>query len=105
LCSPHLRFSQSLRGWPRRQSFASADDPPLNLEREILLQFMNSIPYGVLVPVAILMALAPVFPKPHLVEKVQMLLAGDLKRPIDIFDLLLHAIPLVLLALKMALSR
>ena len=68
-------------------------------------QLLQSIPYSILVPVAILMALAPVFPKPHLVEKVQMLLSGDLKRPIDIFDLLLHAAPLALLALKVALSR
>jgi hypothetical protein len=70
-----------------------------------LRQLLQSIPYSILVPVAILMALAPVFPKPHLVEKVQMLLSGDLKRPIDIFDLLLHAAPLALLALKVALSR
>ena len=79
--------------------------PPPNPVRARLLQLLQSIPYSILVPVAILMALAPVYPKPHLLEKLQMLLAGDLKRPIDIFDLLMHGAPLALLALKMALSR
>lgn len=66
-----------------------------------MFQLLEEIPYSVLVPVAVLMALAPFHPKPHLVEKVQMLLAGDLKRPLDIFDLFLHAAPLVLLAAKL----
>ncbi|MBE0594741.1 MAG: hypothetical protein IH616_20335, partial [Gemmatimonadales bacterium] len=52
------------------------------------------LPYRWLVPVAILLALAPFRPEPHLVEKLRMILAGTLKRPIDIFDLALHATPL-----------
>lgn len=46
------------------------------------------------------MALAPFHPKPHLVEKIQMLLHGELRRPLDIFDLFLHATPLALVAAK-----
>ena len=61
---------------------------------------LDSIPYSVLVPVAVLLALAPFHPKPHLVEKIQMLFAGDLRRPLDVFDLVLHAAPLALLAAK-----
>ena len=68
-------------------------------------QFLQNLPYSILIPVAVLMALAPFHPKPHLVEKIQMLTAGELKRPIDIFDLLFHAAPLVLLAAKAAVAR
>ena len=53
-----------------------------------------------LVPVAILMALAPFQPQPHLVEKFGMLVAGDLVKPIDIFDLFWHLLPTILLVLK-----
>lgn len=54
------------------------------------------------------LGLAPFFPEPHLWEKLKMLAAGTLVRPLDWFDLLLHATPVVLLALKllrMALTR
>ncbi len=66
---------------------------------------LDSVPYSVLVPVAVVMALAPFHPKPHLVEKLQMLAAGELRRPLDVFDLFLHAAPIVLLAVKWATSR
>ncbi len=66
---------------------------------------LDAIPYRVLVPLAVLMALAPFFPKPHLVEKLQMLAAGELVRPLDVFDLVMHGAPLVLLALKWATAR
>jgi hypothetical protein len=51
--------------------------------------------------VAVLLALAPFVPEPHLWEKLKMLAAGTLSRPIDIFDLFLHAAPLVLLIAKL----
>ncbi len=66
---------------------------------------LDSLPYSVLIPVAVLMALAPFHPKPHLVEKLQMLAAGELRRPLDIFDLVLHATPIVLVAVKWAAGR
>lgn len=55
--------------------------------------------YKVLLPVALLLALIP-FGNPHLLQKLQMLTAGTLSRPLDIFDLLWHAWPLVLLGIK-----
>ena len=61
---------------------------------------MRRIPYLILVPVALLMALQPLGQTPHLVEKLQMLVGGTLRRPIDIFDLALHGTPLVLLLWK-----
>ena len=64
------------------------------------LPILKEIPYSILVPLAILMALAPFFPEPHLVEKVRMLLQGTLRKPIDIFDLFFHLLPILLLLLK-----
>ena len=49
---------------------------------------------------AVFLALAPFAPEPHLWEKLKMLSAGTLSRPIDIFDLFLHGTPLLLLVLK-----
>jgi hypothetical protein len=46
------------------------------------------------------MAVAPINPEPHLVEKTRMLLQGQLTRPLGIFDLLYHLAPMVLLAIK-----
>ena len=61
---------------------------------------MLRIPYALLIPVALFMALAPLGQTSHLVEKLRMLSSGTLQRPIDIFDLVLHSTPLVLLPWK-----
>jgi hypothetical protein len=61
---------------------------------------VKHIPYLLLIPAAVLLALSPLGQEPHLVEKVRMLTAGELRRPIDIFDLLLHGVPLLLLFWK-----
>ncbi len=66
------------------------------------LPVLKDIPYGALVVVTIFLGLAPFFPEPHLVEKLRMLFHGTLKRPIDIFDLFFHLLPLLLLLLKVA---
>ena len=68
------------------------------------MKWLDKIPYTVLVPLAVFLALAPFSPEPHLWEKLKMLAAGTLVRPIDIFDLFLHGAPLVLLLLKFALE-
>jgi hypothetical protein len=65
------------------------------------MKWLDRIPYSLLVPLAAVMALAPFVPEPHLWEKLKMLAAGTLVRPIDIFDLFLHGTPLLLLALKL----
>jgi hypothetical protein len=65
------------------------------------MKWLDSIPLSVLLPLAVLMALAPFVPEPHLWEKLKMLAAGTLVKPIDIFDLFLHGTPLLLLALKL----
>ncbi len=56
--------------------------------------------YRVLVPLAIILGLAPIVPEPHLAGKLRMLASGTLRRPIDIFDLFWHAWPLFLLGFR-----
>ena len=56
--------------------------------------------YKVLIPLVLLLGLAPFYPQPHLVEKIKMLAGGTLKKPIDIFDLFWHAWPFLLLAYR-----
>lgn len=65
------------------------------------MAFLDQIPLNLLVIAALTLGLAPFVPEPHIWEKLKMLVAGDLTRPIDIFDLVLHATPFVLLALKL----
>ena len=64
------------------------------------MKFLDSLPYLPLVIIAIIMGLAP-FTPPHLVEKFRMLMNGDLRKPIDIFDLFFHLAPAVLLLAKL----
>jgi len=68
------------------------------------MKWLANIPYTLLVPLALFLALAPFTPEPHLWEKLKMLFAGTLVRPIDIFDLFLHGTPLVILLLKLSLD-
>ena len=73
---------------------------------EKYINWIDKISFGSLLMGALLLGLAPFFPEPHLLEKIKMLAAGDLKKPLDIFDLLMHASPLMLLAVKsMRLAR
>jgi hypothetical protein len=65
------------------------------------MKWLDRIPYALLLPLAVVMALLPFVPEPHLWEKLKMLASGTLVRPIDIFDLFLHGTPLLLLALKL----
>jgi hypothetical protein len=67
--------------------------------------WLDRFPLALLVVVALWLAVAPIVPEPHLIEKWRMLMQGTLSRPIDIFDLLLHTVPLVLLALRLVRLR
>ena len=69
-----------------------------------MLKFIRGIPYSFLLPAALLLGLSPFVPEPHLVEKIRLLVKGQLIRPLDVFDLLMHAAPLILLLLKFTLS-
>jgi hypothetical protein len=63
------------------------------------MNWLARIPLIMLAPLALLLALAPFRPEPHLWEKLKLLAAGNLTQPIDIFDLFLHGAPLLLLLL------
>ncbi len=64
------------------------------------MKMLEKIPYLLLIIVSLTLGLAPFTPRPHLVEKLAMLLAGALVKPIDILDLVIHASPIVLLIVK-----
>lgn len=62
---------------------------------------MNRIPLSLLIVLCLTLGLAPFTPQPHLWEKLRMLAAGELRQALDIFDLLMHATPWVLLIVKL----
>lgn len=71
------------------------------------MTILDQLPLSILILAALILAaltlgLAPFVPEPHIWEKLKMLVAGDLVRPIDIFDLALHAAPWALLLAKLA---
>ena len=66
-----------------------------------MLDFIDKIPYPMLTILAIFMLLAPFVPMPHALEKLIMLKNGELKRPLDIFDLIMHLTPFVVLMIKL----
>ena len=61
---------------------------------------IDKIPYSVLIVIAVLMLLAPLRPMPHVIEKLIMLKNGILTKPLDIFDLVYHLLPSIILTLK-----
>lgn len=68
------------------------------------MNWLRQISWTPLILAALLLGLAPFVPEPHLWEKLKMLAAGELVRPIDIFDLLLHGAPVALLIAKAILT-
>ena len=65
-----------------------------------MLSWLDKIPLHLLIFACLTLGLAP-FTPPHIWEKLKMLKEGTLVKPVDIFDLLFHATPWILLALKM----
>lgn len=65
------------------------------------MNWLDRIPLGFLVALAVWMAIAPITPEPHLIEKLRMLSQGALVRPLDVFDLCLHAAPLLALGVRL----
>lgn len=71
----------------------------------MLQRFFRQVPWIILVPAAILLGLAPFQPEPHLFEKLRLLVHGELLRPVDIFDLVFHAAPVMLIPGKLWFGR
>lgn len=64
-------------------------------------EMLEQLPLSYAVIAAATLGLAPFVPEPHIWEKIKMLKAGTLKRPLDWFDLLLHTAPFVVLVAKL----
>ena len=61
---------------------------------------LDKIPLSVLLILCATLGLAPFVPEPHIWEKLKMLVAGELTRGIDIFDLFMHGAPWLILIAK-----
>ena len=61
------------------------------------MNWIDRQPLILFVIASLTLGLAPFVPEPHLLEKLRMLAAGELSRPIDIVDLVMHGAPWVLL--------
>ena len=65
------------------------------------MKWFDRQPLFIFVIISLTLGLAPFAPEPHVWEKLKMLTTGTLTKPIDIFDLVLHAVPWLLLGLKL----
>lgn len=65
------------------------------------LAWLDKISLTTLLIAAAFLGLAPFTPEPHVWQKLHMLSAGNLHKPLDIFDLFLHGAPWVLLGVKL----
>jgi len=68
-----------------------------------MMKIIDAIPLPHFIVLSLFLGLAPFFPEPHLVEKIRMLMNGNLHKPLDMFDLILHGTPWVLLVVKLSL--
>ncbi len=66
-------------------------------------EFLDKLPLSILIILSLTLGLAPFFP-PHLLEKIKMLLEVQVVRPIDWFDLVMHATHWVFLDLKLLMT-
>lgn len=73
-----------------------------NMSWQALVSLLDAVPWTAAIIAALTLGLAPFVPKPHIVEKLEMLRAGSLGRTLDIFDLVFHGIPWIILALKVS---
>lgn len=64
------------------------------------MTWLDSLAWPMLLIVGVFLAISPIQPEPHLVEKLRMLSQGTLVKPLDIFDLLWHTVPIALIAVK-----
>ena len=65
-------------------------------------KLLDKLPFSILIILCLTLGLAPFAPEPHVWEKAKMLVSGNLTNPVDIFDMLIHGLPWILLVLKAA---
>ncbi len=67
------------------------------------METLLELPWSFTILACMTLGLAP-FTPPHIVEKLQMLRAGELRRPLDWFDLFMHATPWAVLVAKIVVT-
>jgi len=65
-----------------------------------MLSLIDRLPLGLLLIAVMTLGLAPFVPEPHVWQKLNLLMAGGLHRPVDVIDLILHGAPWILLTAK-----
>ncbi|MEE9453982.1 MAG: RND transporter [Paracoccaceae bacterium] len=65
------------------------------------MKLIKKIPLRSLIIASLFLGLMPFVPEPHVWQKLKMLFAGELSNGLDIFDLLFHGAPWILLGLKL----
>ncbi|MCB0391330.1 MAG: hypothetical protein KDD58_08565 [Bdellovibrionales bacterium] len=68
-----------------------------------MTKWILEIPWNLVIIACLTLGLAP-FNPPHIWEKLNMLVAGTLTKPIDIFDLLMHSTPWIFLLIKLGVT-
>jgi hypothetical protein len=64
------------------------------------MKLIDSISWPFVVVICLTLGLAPFTPEPHIWEKLNLLFSGELNQGIDVFDLLMHGLPWVILVAK-----
>ncbi|MFH2122297.1 MAG: RND transporter [Pseudomonadota bacterium] len=68
-----------------------------------ILSVVDQFNWGMVLLLCATLGLAP-FSPPHIIEKLSMLIKGQLIKPLDWFDLFFHGIPWIILVLKIMAS-
>ena len=66
--------------------------------------WLERLPWSFLIIMALILGVVPISPEPHLVEKIRFLINGTLTKAIDIFDLVMHSTPIILMLFKLLLK-
>jgi len=66
-----------------------------------MMKWLDKVPMALIIISGIFLALAPFTSEPHLLQKINMLFDGTLVQPVDMFDLLWHSSPMIILVLKL----
>ncbi|MBA3027291.1 MAG: RND transporter [Desulfobacteraceae bacterium] len=64
-----------------------------------IILFVDQLNWAVVIVLCATLGLAP-FSPPHIVEKLSMLMKGNLVKPLDWFDLFFHGVPWIILIMK-----
>ncbi|RLL54738.1 hypothetical protein D8Y20_02865 [Mariprofundus sp. EBB-1] len=65
-----------------------------------IIIWLHYPPMMMLIVAALLLGSMPLVPEPHLFQKINMLMAGTMVKPVDIFDLVWHSWPVLWIVLR-----